>query len=495
MQLAILNFVSFVLIFPATVGTEHGNRIPQKLLVGKEQLSVLMLSTPMPGHVTPVLAFGEELVRRGHHVTLCTTLMKGNKLTETKSSKAGVEFFSAGWSYFSSYDEYQTVFMETANRNFSASLKVIYMAPEESKRIGLAVANLNITKFNIIIATELLAPLTACISKKWNIFGMVLSTTFQLQPHHLPTWPFPPYMAKTGDSLCNSDQMGFTQRFLAVPFNIFYTALWKLAIRTILYYEGSTDCSMISSDYAALYPGVYAPQVVQTAVGFEYPRPLLPLSHYVGPVLSKSTSNLPSDLQVWLESKQNRSVVLVSMGSIVSLTEKHAEAIVKAASDTGYSILWSLRKSNQYILKDVPFSVEQVKVSEWLPQLAVVEHPSIAMALLHGGLNSVNEALYHRVPVIAVPFVNDQGDVAARLQHSGAGIWLRKEELQTDKLIAAFDAVKSGKVSVITHSATINYATITFMLHTCVSCIILIELPNKGLSLPAWYLDLPILQI
>lgn len=443
-------FVSLVLIFPATLAShinEHG-----KMLVGKEPLSILMLSTPMPGHVTPMLALGEELVRRGHHVTLCSTLMKGSKLTETKSSKAGVEFFSAGWSYFSSYGEYQSVFMDTAKGNFSASLKVIYMGPEESKRIGLAVDNINITNFNMIIATEFLAPLTACISKKWNIYGMVVSTTFQLQPHHLPTWPFPPYMTKSGNSLCNSDNMGFTERFLAIPFNLFFKTMWKLAIRSILYYEGSTDCSMIASDYAALYPGVYAPQIVQTAFGFEYPRPLLPLSHYVGPLLSKSTPNLPTDLLVWLDSKQNRSVILVSMGSIVSLTENHAGAIVNAAADAGYSILWSLRKSNQHILNDIPFSVDHVMISEWLPQLTVLKHPSIAMALLHGGLNSVNEALYHRVPVIAVPFVNDQGDVAARLQHSGAGIWLHKEELRADKLMAAFDEVKSGKAVIYTNS-------------------------------------------
>ena len=412
----------------------------------RDPLSVLMLSTPFPGHVTPTLALGEELVRRGHKVTLCTTVMAGSKLTEIKAERAGVEFLSAGESYFATYHDYQQTFKDAANGNFSASYKIIYFWPEVSKRVGLAIDYENITRFDLIVATEFLAPLASCLTRKWNVTGLVLSTTFQFQPHHFPPWPYPPYMSKSGDgSLFSSDDMSFLQRLITVPFLMVFNNAWKLAIREILYYDGSTDCSMIPSGYAFLYPGVYAPQIVQTVLGFEYPRPQSPLSHYVGPLLSKNADPIPGHLQTWLNSKQNQSVVLVSMGSTVTLTEMHARSILEAAAAVGYDVVWSLRKSNQHIMDGLSYSGDHVMISEWLPQLSVVQHPSIGVALLHGGLNSVNEALYYKVPVIAVPFINDQGDVAVRLQRSRAGIMVLQKDFCTEKVTEALSAIKSGK--------------------------------------------------
>ena len=36
------------------------------------RLAILLVCTPMAGHSYPLVALGEELVRRGHNVTLCS---------------------------------------------------------------------------------------------------------------------------------------------------------------------------------------------------------------------------------------------------------------------------------------------------------------------------------------------------------------------------------------------------------------------------------------
>ena len=36
-------------------------------------LNILFVSSPLPGHANALLALGEELVRRGHNVTFCST--------------------------------------------------------------------------------------------------------------------------------------------------------------------------------------------------------------------------------------------------------------------------------------------------------------------------------------------------------------------------------------------------------------------------------------
>ena len=38
-------------------------------------LSVLLVTYPYPGHLIPTATLGEELVRRGHNVSLCTTIL------------------------------------------------------------------------------------------------------------------------------------------------------------------------------------------------------------------------------------------------------------------------------------------------------------------------------------------------------------------------------------------------------------------------------------
>ena len=69
------------------------------------------------------------------------------------------------------------------------------------------------------------------------------------------------------------------------------------------------------------------------------------------------------------------------------------------------------------------------------------------MAFLHGGMNGINEALSSGVPVIVMPFSSDQGDVAARVHHSGAGIQILKEYLSKESLTSAIRDIQDGKLS------------------------------------------------
>ena len=62
-------------------------------------LSVLLVTYPYPGHLIPTAALGEELVRRGHNVSLCTTIlhMDGALNMESKvAERSGLNLLSAG---------------------------------------------------------------------------------------------------------------------------------------------------------------------------------------------------------------------------------------------------------------------------------------------------------------------------------------------------------------------------------------------------------------
>ena len=54
----------------------------------------------------------------------------------------------------------------------------------------------------------------------------------------------------------------------------------------------------------------------------------------------------------------------------------------------------------------------------------VSAHPNTRLFITHAGLLSTQEAIYHGVPVVAVPIFGDQDTNAVRITEAGIGIML-----------------------------------------------------------------------
>lgn len=70
----------------------------------------------------------------------------------------------------------------------------------------------------------------------------------------------------------------------------------------------------------------------------------------------------------------------------------------------------------------------------WLPQLALLRRATLVVT--HGGMNTVNEALLHGVPLVVVPQAADQTWVARRVLDVGAGVSVRVATAETLRLAA-----------------------------------------------------------
>ncbi len=59
-------------------------------------LRVLLIASYFVGHQMPLIAVGEELVSRGHNVSLFTTEVKGSHVVPQLVERVGMTFLSAG---------------------------------------------------------------------------------------------------------------------------------------------------------------------------------------------------------------------------------------------------------------------------------------------------------------------------------------------------------------------------------------------------------------
>ena len=66
-------------------------------------------------------------------------------------------------------------------------------------------------------------------------------------------------------------------------------------------------------------------------------------------------------------------------------------------------IIWQWPSESQ--LDNLP---DNILLLKWLPQQDLLGHPKCQVFMTHGGLLSTQEAIYHGVPVLGLPFINDQ---------------------------------------------------------------------------------------
>jgi len=436
-QKACVVFIVIVCALPLSASSEKGEADRGR------RLSILILAPPLFGHLTPASALGEELVRRGHNVTLCTLTVQWSDALRKMVERAGMSFLGvAAGKQVSSFMKIagkshteQQQFIGTSP--ISVPMRVNRVLQEMSQTIVQIVDTEAITEWDVIIATEFLAPLLACLHWKWNIPSVTLSAVLQFQPHTLPQWPFPSLLGKGV-----SDNLSFKDRLVSGISSVLFPIVYKHILVRGIKNSLEDTCAGASLSYISTAPGVNIPQIVQTVIGFEFPRTISPLSEYVGPILSKSPAPLSEELKIWLKDKPDRSVIYISMGSIFTLSNEAEIAIMNGINATRYSVLWSLM--NQDILEGMELDPQRFFISSWTPQLSILQHKAINMAIMHGGINGINEALINGVPIIVLPFNGDQVVNAGILQHRGLGIKLDQQKVSPERIEENINRIESG---------------------------------------------------
>jgi MGT family glycosyltransferase len=125
-----------------------------------------------------------------------------------------------------------------------------------------------------------------------------------------------------------------------------------------------------------------------------------------------------------------RKLIYISFGSINTDFVDFYKTCISAFRDTDYYICMSIgRKCEVSQLGEIPLNF---LVKSFLPQLEILKRADVFIT--HAGFNSVSEALYFGVPMLALPQVNDQHMVAKRLASMQLGMTESMKEMSPEIL-------------------------------------------------------------
>ena len=385
-----------------------------------DSLSVLLITIEEAGHSIPMLSLGEALMEKGHKVTMLAVETKslGSNTTMTNLRtwcwERNIPFVSAGvitMDLPTFTDDHfsrrwgKTISFLAKFTNLMSSMQEILLNVLVEDKLEL------VSSSDAAVLDFFFAPSMEWLHGNTELTVISLTQTIPFSSNTVPSWYYPTFPANP-QAPANPN---IVDRFL----NILVSGVMAVVMNTVG--RSVQGLFPINSQSGTRYPDIAA-----TSFGFDYPRPLYPLTHYVGPVVSNRKQPLEENLKHWLDSHTApHSVVYLSMGSVLSLNGNLARAIVHGVMEAGYDLLWSLKLTNREILEEIDgeyINSSRILISKWTPQATVLQHPSVSMAVLHGGFGGVNEALIAGVPIICFPHFGDQPMNCARVKNQGLGV-------------------------------------------------------------------------
>lgn len=114
-------------------------------------------------------------------------------------------------------------------------------------------------------------------------------------------------------------------------------------------------------------------------------------------------------------SEMRRPIVYISLGSIIS-NRGFCKECIRAFGGKDLSVILNTGRIDPATLGKIP---DNIYAYSFVPQLQVLEHADVF--LTHCGMNSVNEAIQAGVPMVAMPFLNDQLENGRQIAALGLG--------------------------------------------------------------------------
>lgn len=165
-------------------------------------------------------------------------------------------------------------------------------------------------------------------------------------------------------------------------------------------------------------------------------RPLVPKVLQLGFLHISPPKPLPEgDVKQFLDQSEH-GVIYMSFGSIAKSSDfpsDFRDIFLNVFARIKYDVLWKFEAEN------LPNKSSNVMTSKWLPQSDVFAHPKVKLVICQGGQQTVEEAIDREVPIIVVPFIQEQEGNGLKLVERGVGSKLDFHTLNEDLLLKAIE--------------------------------------------------------
>uniref|UniRef100_A0A0P5LVW5 UDP-glucuronosyltransferase n=1 Tax=Daphnia magna TaxID=35525 RepID=A0A0P5LVW5_9CRUS len=177
------------------------------------------------------------------------------------------------------------------------------------------------------------------------------------------------------------------------------------------------------------FPGVKTIQEVEGEVSLyisnahpitNWPRSLPPTVVTIGAIHARPAKQLPPKFKVFADEAKDGFIVftLGSFVSVSSMPQDLVDTFMRVFSKLPQRVIW---KWEAGIPDSIPPNIMMV---DWLPQQDLLGHPNARVFITHGGMLGTQESIYHGVPLLGLPFGNDQRANVARAVRDGWGLKL-----------------------------------------------------------------------
>ncbi|TFC52130.1 glycosyltransferase [Cryobacterium sp. TmT2-59] len=161
---------------------------------------------------------------------------------------------------------------------------------------------------------------------------------------------------------------------------------------------------------------------------------LLPPHAFLGSAVRAEA--VDDEVERWLAVESDRPIVYVSFGSFLSVRADVLARVAEALAALDVRVALATGASDPAELGPVP---DSWLVRGFLPQVTVLRHS--ALAVTHGGNNSVTEAMTSAVPLLVLPFSTDQFAGGAAIERAGFGLALAPNTATAEEIRVAAAAL------------------------------------------------------
>jgi|26BtaG_2_1085354.scaffolds.fasta_scaffold00056_6 UDP:flavonoid glycosyltransferase YjiC (YdhE family) len=159
-----------------------------------------------------------------------------------------------------------------------------------------------------------------------------------------------------------------------------------------------------------------------------------------GPLPPLTSGSISKEDQDWLGRQAEKPVILVSLGSMVTITEKLSRCLIEAARKNRCRLLWVSRTN------PIPTRFEQdqdIRWVSWAPQPSLLADYRIRGFVSHAGSGAVQEAFWFAKPLLCIPQIWDQPYNAWVVESLGVGKVINKNDFSEQQVSRYLNSILS----------------------------------------------------